>query len=435
MRSIVLLFLMAPVLLAWSVCLDPGHGGSDNGAIGIYYTEKEANLDVAYMARSYLEQLPGCEFVAMTRSSDVYVSLADRVAYANAGGYDRFISMHHNAFNGSVQGTETYCDVNGTPESFAFRDIVHPYVVDAFGYSDRGVKTAGFYVIKYTVMPSILGEASFLDYIAQWNESWRFQTHWADHDGIEGWAYCAGLCENLLSPETPDYLDRVVDNSYPRFSTEGSQRWRIGNYGLPFGPDYAWIFVTDGLDAAKWNPYIPVSGWYDVSLWWVAGSDRATGAKFTIHHHNGESTVYVDQGTGGEEWFSLGTYAFHEGTFGWVSVSSEGSAQGRIIVADAVRFRMLPTGIEGDTAPSAERPILISPNPAPAYVSITLQTSSAITEVDIYDISGRLVQRLLPLEQSGSFLWSTDGCEPGVYFAAAEGEETGFISGRIVILD
>ena len=58
MRFLFLLPLAAGMIFAWSVCLDPGHGGSDAGAVGIYYTEKESNLDVAYLARSYLEQLP-----------------------------------------------------------------------------------------------------------------------------------------------------------------------------------------------------------------------------------------------------------------------------------------------------------------------------------------------------------------------------------------
>ncbi len=273
MRLLIPLLFIVQMMLAWSVCLDPGHGGSDNGAVGIYYTEKEANLDVAYLTRSYLEQLPVCETVSMTRLADSYVSLVDRVEYANAGGYDRFISIHHNAFNGSVQGTETYCYTDGSPESFAFRDITHPYIVEAFGYIDRGVKTANFYVIKYTEMPSILGEASFIDYITQWDESWRFFTQWQDHVGIEGWAYCAGVCENLLSPVTPQYLSRIVDNSYPSFTTEGPNRWDHGYFGIPFGPDYTWINVSDDIHSARWNPYIPVSGWYDVSLWWVSGSN------------------------------------------------------------------------------------------------------------------------------------------------------------------
>lgn len=427
--------LIVQMILPWSVCLDPGHGGSDSGAVGIYYTEKEANLDAAYLARSYLEQVPECETISMTRLADEYVSLVDRVEYANAGGYDRFISIHHNAFNGSVQGTETYCDTDGSPESFAFRDITHPYIVDAFGYYDRGVKTAGFYVIKYTEMPSILGEATFLDYITEWDESWRFFTHWQDHDGIEGWAYCAGVCENLLSPATPPYLSRIVDNSYPSFSTEGPELWQHGCYGNPFGPDYVWISVSDDVHTARWNPYIPVSGWYDVSLWWVSGSNRVTNAKFTVHHHNGESEFNVDQSIGGEDWYSLGSFAFHDGTFGWVEISSEGCTPGLIIVADAVRFENVPVGIEEDGAYAAEQTMRVFPNPAVASVRIELCGFSAVSEIGIYDIYGRLIQKVSSQQQqSNIFLWTPDGCNPGIYFAVASNDESSTLSRRIVLL-
>ncbi len=436
MRLLFPLPLIAGMIFAWSVCLDPGHGGSDTGAVGIYCTEKEANLDVAYLVRSYLEQLPECETVSMTRGTDRYVSLVDRVEYANAGGFDRFISIHHNAFNGSVQGTETYCDTDGSPESFAFRDITHPYIVEAFGYTDRGVKTAGFYVIKYTEMPSILGEASFLDYITLWDESWRFFTSWQDHDGIEGWAYCAGVCQNLLSPVIPDYLSRVVDNSYPSFATEGPNRWGHGYYGIPFGPDYVWINVSDNVHTARWNPYIPVSGSYDVSLWWVAGSNRATDAKFTVHHHNGENEFTVDQSTGGEEWYSLGSFAFHEGTFGWVEISSEGCIPGLVIVADAVRFMNVPVGIEDDVSPAPPQAMRIYPNPTVASVRIELFGFSGVPEIGIYDISGRLIDKVSSLHpNSNVFLWTTDACDPGVYFAVAHRHESGSLSRRIVLLE
>ncbi len=430
------LLLITGMVFAWSVCLDPGHGGSDNGAIGIYCTEKEANLNVAYLARSYLEQVPECDTVSMTRLADEYVSLVDRVEYANAGGYDRFVSIHHNAFNGAVQGTETYCDTEGSPESFAFRDVTHPYIVDAFQYTDRGVKTAGFYVIKYTEMPSILGEASFLDYITLWNESWRLFTQWQDHCGAEGWAYCAGVCENLLSPITPPYLSRVVDNSYPSFSTAGPETWQYGDYGIPFGPDYAWINVSDTVHTAEWNPYMPLSGSYDVSLWWVSGSNRATDVKFTVHHHNGVNEFTVDQSTGGEEWYSLGSFAFHEGTFGWVEISSEGCAPGLVIVADAVRFVNVPVGIEENVSPAAEQIMRVFPNPAGASVRIELNGFSAVSEIGIYDISGRLVRRVQSeQQQSNVFLWITDGCDPGVYFAVAGRDESGTVSKRIVVLE
>jgi hypothetical protein len=187
-----------------TVCLDPGHGGTDPGALGIYYEEADANLDVSLETRDYLELVSGV-VVGMTRTTDATLSLADRVAFANGGGYDRFMCQHHNAFNTTVQGTETFChtDSLGGP-SQDLRDEVQPEIIWAFGYNDRGVKTADFYVLRNTNMPSILGEGSFIDYHNGYDESERFLTNWNDHSGREGYAYCKGFCDHMgLTP--PSY--------------------------------------------------------------------------------------------------------------------------------------------------------------------------------------------------------------------------------------
>ncbi|HOK23637.1 MAG: N-acetylmuramoyl-L-alanine amidase [Candidatus Hydrothermia bacterium] len=132
-------------LFAWTICLDPGHGGTDPGAIGTYYTEKQANLDVANWAKFYMDKVGGITWTSMTRYSDMDVSLEDRVNYANTNDFDRFISIHQNAYNGSVQGTETYCYTYGSAQSFALRDSTHPELVRAYLYNDRGAQTAGYY--------------------------------------------------------------------------------------------------------------------------------------------------------------------------------------------------------------------------------------------------------------------------------------------------
>ena len=89
------------------ICVDPGHGGRDPGAVGpTDYEEADANLDIGLRLRDLL--VNDGATVYMTRTTDVYVSLADRVAIANNNNVDTFLSIHCNAYDGTVQGTETY---------------------------------------------------------------------------------------------------------------------------------------------------------------------------------------------------------------------------------------------------------------------------------------------------------------------------------------
>jgi|GEM_PF-1051811 len=228
-----LVFLVGP-LFAWTVCLDPGHGGSDPGAVGTYYQEKQANLDVALKARTFMLQVPNITSVGMTRTTDVDVSLEARVNYANSNGFDRFISIHHNAYNGSVQGTETYCYTYGSSNSFNLRDSTHRELVRAYGYTDRGAKTADYYVLRNTTMPAILGEASFIDYAGSYNESWRFCYNWYAHVEKQAYAYTKGLCKhlNLAYPSFichTNYPDSVNANS--NFTVRDS--FYIASYQAP----------------------------------------------------------------------------------------------------------------------------------------------------------------------------------------------------------
>lgn len=434
MRFFLPLLLTAAWAASWTVCIDPGHGGSDAGALGIYCTEKAANLEVAYMSRSYLDQMEECTDIGMTRLGDQDVSLADRVSYANAGGYDRFISIHHNAFNGSVQGTETYCDTDGPPGSFALRDAVHPHLVSAFGYYDRGTKTAGYYVLRYTSMPAALGEASFIDYVTGWDESWRFSVSWMDHVGREGWAYCAGLSQDQSS-QAPDYGSRVVDNQYPDFFTRGSGSWTASQSGDHYGEDHLLLEVQAEPDSAIWDPHIPFSGWFEVSLWWVAGTDRVTDAMVTVRHHLGEEVFLVDQTEGGGGWTSLGVFPFHEGTFGRVSLSSDGCSQGRTLVADAARFSDPSTGIGRDPGVRSPEGIRAVPNPSVSTVQIIPDgMSPGPSEILVYATDGRLVARLLPEDATGGFIWNASEAPPGVYLVVAPREE-GVRTTSVVVLD
>jgi N-acetylmuramoyl-L-alanine amidase len=92
-----------------TIVIDPGHGGKDPGATGAMGTkEKDIVLDIALELRDKLLE-SGKYNVFLTRESDTYLSLADRVEFANAGRTDLFISLHINALpQKQVNMIETY---------------------------------------------------------------------------------------------------------------------------------------------------------------------------------------------------------------------------------------------------------------------------------------------------------------------------------------
>lgn len=141
------------------VCLDPGHGGKDPGAVDHGVEEKTPNLDIAMRAKSVLQSM-GYN-VIMTRESDVYVSLEDRCTIANNAHASIFVSIHNNAYQEDDQGTETYCYYS-SGDGRALATSIHNEVLKRIQRPNRGVKEAGFYVLKHTDMTAALLEGIFI---------------------------------------------------------------------------------------------------------------------------------------------------------------------------------------------------------------------------------------------------------------------------------
>ena len=163
------LILALPSLAATKICIDPGHGGSDGGAQGNGLSEADICLDVSLKFRDWLNADTsngsggGSWTVYMTRTSDVYVSLSSRTSYANSLGVARFVSIHVNSFSSSsANGTETFCYTYGSSNSFDMRNKIQDEMINAWGLTNRGTKTANFYVTKYTNMPASLSEQGFI---------------------------------------------------------------------------------------------------------------------------------------------------------------------------------------------------------------------------------------------------------------------------------
>jgi N-acetylmuramoyl-L-alanine amidase len=142
-----------------TVVIDPGHGGIDRGGIpGQRVPEKVMALDTAFRLEKRL-RAAGFRTI-MTRRSDYFVSLPARVAIANAQRDAIFISIHYNAApRAAAEGFETYYY---TRQSARLAAACYSRIIQAWPGSRRGVRVKGFFVIRRTVIPSVLVEPGFL---------------------------------------------------------------------------------------------------------------------------------------------------------------------------------------------------------------------------------------------------------------------------------
>ncbi|MCD4707094.1 MAG: N-acetylmuramoyl-L-alanine amidase [Candidatus Sabulitectum sp.] len=188
------------------IVIDPGHGGRDPGAVGASGSqEKDRTLEISLMVRDLLRiRMPELR-VVLTRTVDEYVSLGTRTLMANRNRADLFVSIHCNAAeNRSAHGFETYFlsrartddaravemlennvleldEVSAVPDdplSFLLADMAQSIfqnqsshlagaIQSRFGHAfpvrrDRGVKRAGFYVLRGAYMPAVLVEVGFI---------------------------------------------------------------------------------------------------------------------------------------------------------------------------------------------------------------------------------------------------------------------------------
>ena len=192
-----------------TVVIDPGHGGHDSGCSGKHSREKHIALGIAKQLQQQLQDKYGNLLVILTRTTDRFVPLSERAAIANRNRADLFISIHCNYIRKytKVRGSETYVmglhageenlevakrenaviklednyeNIYGfdpdSPEahivmsmmqnayleqSVQFAELIEARI-SASGRRSRGVKQAGFVVLRETTMPGVLVETGFL---------------------------------------------------------------------------------------------------------------------------------------------------------------------------------------------------------------------------------------------------------------------------------
>jgi N-acetylmuramoyl-L-alanine amidase len=192
------------------VVIDPGHGGKDYGAIGSASNEKSINLAVSLLVGDYIKKAYPDVTVMYTRKTDVFIELDQRSEIANKAKADLFISIHTNANRSKTPyGTETYTlglarsdenlevakrenavilleddyerkyegfDPNSSESYIIFEFMQNKFVEQSIFLAskiqseftnsskrhNRGVKQAGFLVLRTTGMPSVLIELGFI---------------------------------------------------------------------------------------------------------------------------------------------------------------------------------------------------------------------------------------------------------------------------------
>jgi len=145
-----------------SIMVDAGHGGTDPGAVYNGRQEKDDNLRLA-LAVGEILQNKGVD-VQYTRTTDIFLPLAERVAMANQAGVDYFVSIHRNSFptDNEVSGVETLV-YDRTGIKYEMAENIDG-ALENIGFVNLGVKTRpGLYVLRRTNMPALLVEAGFVN--------------------------------------------------------------------------------------------------------------------------------------------------------------------------------------------------------------------------------------------------------------------------------
>lgn len=195
---------------AFTVVLDAGHGGHDAGAVGSFSKEKNINLRFTLLVGDMIKKnIPDAK-VIYTRDKDIFVDLNERARIANRNKADLFVSIHTNSSkNTSANGMETFTlgvarskenmevamlensvikheedyltkyegfDPNSvdsyimfefmkdqyTDRSITCADFIQTKMIQTSKRNDRGVRQAGFLVLRATAMPSVLVELGFI---------------------------------------------------------------------------------------------------------------------------------------------------------------------------------------------------------------------------------------------------------------------------------
>lgn len=364
-----------------TICLDPGHGGNDSGAIGVNNVyEKNLTLKIAQYCKQELEKY-NCH-VVMTRTGDTNPSLEERADYAKSQGAQYLISIHLNsAAGGGAVGAEVYypnthwrpnISQNGKNVAQAiqsqlvslglydrgikFRTIDTNIYPDPFRYDDSSV--ADYYGIirnaKYNGLTGLIIEHCFINNVSDYNNYLNSDAKLqklgvADANGIVSALGLTKASENSVVSSSPSisYQTHVQDYGWQSWKSNGEVSGTVGQSKRLEGIN---IKLSNINGSIEYKTHVQDIGWQDwKSNGQMSGtsgqSKRLEAIKVKL---SGEAANQYDV-----------YYRVHAQDYGWLDWAKNGESAGTEGYSKRLEGIQIVLVKKGENAPgSTSRPFI-----------------------------------------------------------------------------
>lgn len=364
-----------------TICLDPGHGGNDSGAIGVNNVyEKNLTLKIAQYCKQELEKY-NCH-VVMTRTGDTNPSLEDRANFAKSQGAQYLISIHLNsAAGGGAVGAEVYYpnthwrpDISANGKNVAqaiqsqlvslglydrgikFRTIDTNIYPDPFRYDDSSV--ADYYGIirnaKYNGLTGMIIEHCFINNVSDYNNYLNSDAKLqklgvADANGIVSALGLTKASENSVVSSSPSisYQTHVQDYGWQSWKSNGEVSGTVGQSKRLEGINFKLSNINGSIE---YKTHVQDIGWQDwKSNGQMSGtsgqSKRLEAIKVKL---SGEAANQYDV-----------YYRVHAQDYGWLDWAKNGESAGTEGYSKRLEGIQIVLVKKGENAPgSTSRPFI-----------------------------------------------------------------------------
>lgn len=364
-----------------TICLDPGHGGNDSGAIGVNNVyEKNLTLKIAQYCKQELEKY-NCH-VVMTRTGDTNPSLEDRANFAKSQGAQYLISIHLNsAAGGGAVGAEVYYpnthwrpDISANGKNVAqaiqsqlvslglydrgikFRTIDTNIYPDPFRYDDSSV--ADYYGIirnaKYNGLTGMIIEHCFINNVSDYNNYLNSDAKLqklgvADANGIVSALGLTKASENSVVSSSPSisYQTHVQDYGWQSWKSNGEVSGTVGQSKRLEGIN---IKLSNINGSIEYKTHVQDYGWQD---WKSNGQMSGT----TGQSKRLEAIQIKLSGEAANQYDVY--YRVHAQDYGWLDWAKNGESAGTEGYSKRLEGIQIVLVKKGESAPgSTSRPFI-----------------------------------------------------------------------------